>query len=109
MDYHFLFGSTCFHCNRIITEGGESILFIFIDNISFVSIVYTACQKKYCPDHFACSMCECSMNEKSKFFDVDATPVCKGCFGKLPSNTRKSIEQCQKKKPLSSMFKQSTV
>jgi len=94
MDYHFLFGSTCFYCNRIITEGA-----------------FTACNKKYCLDHFACAMCECPMNEKTKFFDVDATPVCKSCYGKLSSNTRKSIEFCQKKKqqPLSSMFKQSTV
>jgi hypothetical protein len=51
------------------------------------------------------------MNEKSKFFDVDATSVCKQCYGKLPSDTRKSLEkQEQKKKQLSSiLFKQSSV
>jgi len=51
------------------------------------------------------------MNEKSKFFDVDATPVCKQCYGKLPSDIRKSIEkqQQQKKKQLSSLLKQSSV
>ncbi|CAF4772763.1 unnamed protein product [Rotaria sp. Silwood1] len=65
IDYHILFGSTCFICNRIITEGA-----------------YTACNKKYCVDHFACSKCEMKMNEKSKFFDVDATPVCKQCYEK---------------------------
>jgi hypothetical protein len=49
------------------------------------------------------------MNEKSKFFDVDATPVCKQCYGKFPSDTRKSLEQHQKKKPLSSILKKSAV
>ncbi|CAF3145155.1 unnamed protein product [Rotaria socialis] len=90
-DYHFLFGSTCFICNCVITEGA-----------------YTACNKKYCADHFACSICEKKMNEKSKFFDVDAAPVCKPCYGKLPSNTRKSIQQ-SKKKQLSSILKQTSV
>jgi hypothetical protein len=49
------------------------------------------------------------MNEKSKFFDVDATPVCKQCYGKLSSDIRKSLEQQQKKKQLSSILKQSSV
>ncbi|CAF1108964.1 unnamed protein product [Adineta steineri] len=92
-DYHFLFGSLCFVCNTLITEGA-----------------YTACNKKYCADHFACSLCEKKMNEKSKFFDVDATPVCKQCYGKIPSNTRKSLQQQpQKKKQLTLILKQSTV
>ncbi|CAF3448414.1 unnamed protein product [Rotaria socialis] len=91
-DYHILFGSTCFICNRIISGG-----------------VYTACNKKYCVDHFACSKCETKMNEKSKFFDVDGTPVCKSCYGKLPSDTRKSLQHDHKKKSLSSILKQSTV
>lgn len=51
------------------------------------------------------------MNEKSKFFDVDATPVCKQCYGKLPSDVRKSIQQQQqnKKKQLPSILKQTSV
>ena len=110
MDYHFLFGSTCFNCNRIITEGGKYEADLRVAHLIRSLVAFTACNKKYCLDHFACSMCECPMNEKSKFFDVDATPVCKSCYGKLPSTTRKSVELCQKKKPpLSSMFKQSTV
>ncbi len=32
MDYHFLFGSTCFICNRILTEGGKRILLFGNDN-----------------------------------------------------------------------------
>jgi hypothetical protein len=75
----------------------------------FIILAYTACNKKYCADHFACSICEKKMNEKSKFFDVDATPVCKSCYGKLPSDIRKSLQQHQKKKQLSSILKQSTV
>ncbi|CAF0900674.1 unnamed protein product [Adineta ricciae] len=91
-DYHFLFGSACFICSRVLVDGA-----------------YVACNKKYCVDHFACSTCETKMNEKSKFFDVDATPVCKPCYGKLPSGIRKSLEQNQKKKPLSSILKQTIV
>ncbi|CAF1266367.1 unnamed protein product [Adineta steineri] len=91
-DYHFLFGSACFICNRTITNGA-----------------YTACNKKYCTNHFTCATCETKMNEKSKFFDVDATPVCKPCYGKLPSDIRKSLQQHQKKKPLSSILKQTIV
>jgi len=51
------------------------------------------------------------MNEKSKFFDVDATPVCKQCYGKLPSSIRKSLQQQQQKKKQSSsiILKQSSV
>lgn len=49
------------------------------------------------------------MNEKSKFFDVDATPVCKSCYGKIPSEIRKSLEQYHKKKPLTSILKQTIV
>ena len=108
-DYHFLFGSTCFICNRTITEGGNLIVSFFGRINFFLFLAYTACNKKYCPEHFACSICEIKMNEKSKFFDVDATPVCKQCYGKIPSDSRKSIQQYQKKKPLSSILKQSAV
>jgi hypothetical protein len=75
----------------------------------FSFLAYTACNKKYCIDHFSCSLCEKKMTEKSKFFDVDATPVCKQCYGKLSSDIRKSLEQQQKKKQLSSILKQSSV
>ncbi|CAF2774260.1 unnamed protein product [Rotaria sp. Silwood2] len=92
LDYHFLYGSTCFICNCIITEGA-----------------YTACNKKYCAEHFACSICEKKMDEKSKFFDVDAAPVCKQCYGKLPSNIRKSLQQQPKKKQLTSILKQTSL
>ncbi|UJR09881.1 hypothetical protein I4U23_014103 [Adineta vaga] len=91
-DYHFLFGSSCCICNRTLPNGA-----------------YTACNKKYCKEHFTCSACETQMNEKSKFFDVDATPVCKPCYGKIPSDIRKSLEQNQKKKTLSSILKQTIV
>lgn len=46
------------------------------------------------------------MNEKSKYFDVDSTPVCKQCFGKLPSDIRKSLQPSHKKKSLSCILKQ---
>ena len=72
-------------------------------------LAFTACNKKYCVDHFACSLCEKKFDEKSKFFDVDATPVCKQCYGKLSSDVRKSIEQKQKRKLLPAQFKQTSV
>ena len=50
-------------------------------------------------------MCETTMNEKSKFFDVDATPVCKSCYGKLPLEIRKSLQHNQKKTSLASFLK----
>ncbi|CAF0739231.1 unnamed protein product [Didymodactylos carnosus] len=78
-DYHHLFGNTCFVCNTIIS--GD---------------VFTACNKTYCVDHFACMICETKMDEKSKFYDVDAKPVCKKCFNKLPSDVRKQIERKKK-------------
>lgn len=49
------------------------------------------------------------MNEKSKFFDVDATPVCKQCYGKLRSDIRQSIEQKRKNRTTSITFKQTSV
>lgn len=48
------------------------------------------------------------MNEKSKFFDVDASPVCKQCYGKLPSHIRKSLQQ-PKKKAVPTTLKQTSV
>lgn len=71
----------------------------------------TAFNKKYCTEHFACSKCDTKMNEKTKYFDVDATPVCKQCYGKLPSDTRKSLQRPQQKKRSSStwILKQTTV
>jgi hypothetical protein len=49
------------------------------------------------------------MNGKSKYFDVDATPVCKQCYGKLPSSIRKSVQQHKKKRSSSMTFKQTSV
>jgi hypothetical protein len=49
------------------------------------------------------------MNGKSKYFDVDATPVCKQCYGKLPSNTRKSVQQRKKNRSSSLTCKQTSV
>lgn len=73
------------------------------------SLAYVACNKKYCANHFTCSLCEKQMNEKSQFFDVDATPVCKQCYGKLRSDIRKSVQQKRKKRSTSAPFKQTSV
>ena len=85
----------------------SKVKLIFQNSLFIFFLAYTACNKKYCPDHFTCSLCEKKMNEKSKFFDVDATPVCKQCYGKFSSDIRKSLQQ--NKKPISSIFKQSSV
>lgn len=90
-------------------EVGQMLAEDLNEEFDSLFLAYTACNKKYCAEHFACSICESKMNEKSKFFDVDAKPVCKGCYGKLPSQSRKSVQQYQKKKPVSSIFKQNAV
>ncbi|KAH7965849.1 hypothetical protein HPB49_011443 [Dermacentor silvarum] len=66
--YHQLFGNLCYICNNVI--GGD---------------VFTALNKAWCVHHFACSVCDQKMSQKTKFFEVDLKPVCKRCFEKFPS------------------------
>jgi len=74
--YHQLFGNLCFVCNQVIA--GD---------------VFTALNKAWCVDHFACAFCDTKMNQKSKFYDVDLKPCCKRCFEKFPSELKKRLKK----------------
>lgn len=72
--YNQLFGEKCFECNHIIS--GDD---------------FSSMNKSWCVEHFTCWLCDQSMNQKTKFYDLDAKPVCKHCFDKLPSKVRSNI------------------
>ncbi|XP_065335677.1 LIM and senescent cell antigen-like-containing domain protein 1 isoform X1 [Cloeon dipterum] len=74
--YHQLFGNLCFVCNQVI--GGD---------------VFTALNKAWCVHHFACSVCDQKMNQKTKFFEVDLKPVCKRCYEHFPSELRRRLRK----------------
>jgi hypothetical protein len=97
-------------CVRVHSNENMSSLMerIYIDRI-FFCLVYTIWNKNFCIEHFTCSMCEKKFNEKSQLFDVDATPVCKRCYGKLSSNIRRSIEKQAKHRAMSLIEKQTIV
>ncbi len=63
--YHQLFGNLCYVCNQVIQ--GD---------------VFTALNKAWCVNHFACSSCDQKMTVKTKFYEVDLKPVCKKCYDK---------------------------
>uniref|UniRef100_A0A1A9UNV0 LIM domain-containing protein n=1 Tax=Glossina austeni TaxID=7395 RepID=A0A1A9UNV0_GLOAU len=72
--YHQLFGNLCFVCNQVIA--GD---------------VFTALNKAWCVHHFACSVCDTKMTQKSKFYEYDEKPVCKKCYERFPSELRKRL------------------
>merc|ERR1711988_1260252 len=61
--YHQLFGNLCYVCNQVIQTD-----------------VFTALNKAWCVNHFACSSCDQKMTVKTKFYEVDLKPVCKKCY-----------------------------
>merc|ERR1711962_850548 len=52
--YHQLFGNLCYTCNQVIQTD-----------------VFTALNKAWCVNHFACSSCDQKMTVKTKFYEVD--------------------------------------
>ena len=50
--------------------------------------VFTALNKAWCVDKFACSACDQRMTVKTKFYEVDLKPVCKKCYDKYPRDLR---------------------
>ncbi|XP_018334523.1 LIM and senescent cell antigen-like-containing domain protein 1 isoform X1 [Agrilus planipennis] len=74
--YHQLFGNLCFVCNQVIA--GD---------------VFTALNKAWCVHHFACSICDQKMNQKTKFYECDLKPVCKKCYEKLPTELRRRLRR----------------
>lgn len=74
--YHQLFGNICYVCNSIV-----------------VGDVFNALNKSWCVEHFTCSCCDRKMNQKTKFFEVDLKPVCKGCYEKFPGELKKRLKK----------------
>ncbi|KAI4459399.1 lim domain-containing protein [Holotrichia oblita] len=74
--YHQLFGNLCFVCNQVIA--GD---------------VFTAMNKAWCVHHFACSVCDQKMNQKTKFYEYDLKPVCKKCYEKFPQELRRRLRR----------------
>lgn len=80
--YHQLFGNLCFVCNQVI--GGD---------------VFTALNKAWCVHHFACSVCDTKMSQKTKFYEFDLKPTCKKCFDKFPAELRKRLKKAYEANP----------
>ncbi|XP_066140865.1 LIM and senescent cell antigen-like-containing domain protein 1 isoform X2 [Euwallacea fornicatus] len=74
--YHQLFGNLCHHCNQVIA--GD---------------VFTALNKAWCVNHFACSVCDQKMNQKTKFYECDLKPVCKKCYERFPKELRNRLRR----------------
>lgn len=55
--------------------------------------VFTALNKAWCVHHFACSVCDQKMNQKTKFYECDLKPVCKKCYEKFPNELRKRLRR----------------
>ncbi|XP_046381595.1 LIM and senescent cell antigen-like-containing domain protein 1 isoform X3 [Haliotis rufescens] len=76
LHYHQLFGNICFVCNNIIN--GD---------------VFSAFNKAWCVNHFACSICDRKMSQKTKFFEFDLKPVCKFCYDRFPGELKKRLKK----------------
>jgi hypothetical protein len=74
--YHQLFGNLCYTCNQVIQ--GD---------------VFTALNKAWCVNHFACSSCDQKMTVKTKFYEVDLKPVCKKCYDRYPRELRLRLKK----------------
>ncbi|KAJ3656745.1 hypothetical protein Zmor_015794 [Zophobas morio] len=81
--YHQLFGNLCFVCNQVIA--GD---------------VFTALNKAWCVHHFACSVCDQKMNQKTKLYECDLKPVCKKCYEKFPTELRRRLKRQHEAQPL---------
>merc|ERR1711953_199147 len=74
--YHQLFGNLCYVCNQVIQ--GD---------------VFTALNKAWCVNHFACSSCDQKMTVNTKFYEVDLKPVCKKCSDRYPRELRLRLKK----------------
>lgn len=59
----------------------------------FLFTVFTALNKAWCVDHFACSICDKKMDQKTKFYECDLKPVCKKCYEKFPNELRRRLRK----------------
>jgi len=74
---HFvqLFGDNCAYCKEPIVNGGKKFL-----------------DKAYHPQHFLCNTCQKPLKD-GQFTSWDSKPICKKCYGKLPSDLKKRVEE----------------
>lgn len=72
-----------------LTEKKGWILMFLI--LIFQFSVFTALNKAWCVHHFACSVCDMKMTQKSKFYEYDEKPVCKKCYERFPNELRKRL------------------
>ncbi|KAI8904732.1 hypothetical protein EDD86DRAFT_229820 [Gorgonomyces haynaldii] len=57
-------------------------------------VVISALASKYCGNHFMCMGCFTNLSdEKSEFVDWDNKPFCRGCFDRLPSETKTHVRK----------------
>lgn len=96
--YHQLFGNLCFVCNQVIAGDGtihknccSKNYFLQLNFLCFSNLVFTALNKAWCVHHFACSVCDSKMTQKSKFYEYDEKPVCKKCYERFPNELRKRL------------------
>jgi hypothetical protein len=61
--------------------------------------VFTALNKAWCVHHFACSVCDQKMNQKTKFYECDLKPVCKKCYDKFPNELRRRLRKAHEQTP----------
>lgn len=66
--------------------------------IVFVT-VFTALNKAWCVHHFACSVCDQKMNQKTRFYEIDLKPVCKKCYDKFPAEFRRRLRKAHEATP----------
>lgn len=90
--YHQLFGNLCYVCNQVISGDGKRFSLPFHFNEHFL-LVFTALNKAWCVHHFACSVCDQKMNQKTKFYECDLKPVCKKCYERFPNELRRRLRR----------------
>ena len=56
--------------------------------------MFTALNKAWCVNHFACSSCDQKMTVKTKFYEVDLKPVCKKCYDRQVLFTNRAEAWC---------------
>ncbi|CAL8077333.1 unnamed protein product [Calicophoron daubneyi] len=74
LHYQSRTGNLCYICQRPVT-----------------GVLAKFTNKAYCPDHFACFMCDRILNEKSKIYEIDLKPACKQCYERLPTHWKRRL------------------
>jgi hypothetical protein len=67
--------------------------------LCYMFTVFTALNKAWCVHHFACSVCDQKMNQKTKFYECDLKPVCKKCYDKFPNELRRRLRKAHEQTP----------